>query len=308
MSRGHDSPSSGLCDMLPAGHPHGACGVLRKEAHRCPLAAGVLLTPRKQTAHTCRALGMGRSARMAVCTPSVRARLLRPVDFPPQTTSRCSQGESLERLKAESTDVCQRGPRKQPTGSSASAGERPRGLSEPRPAAQASPSAGRCRLGAGQGEGPAVWGLWGQRVLQPRSTWPPSSVSALCGLLLGGGHSALPTPLCRHSGAGDGVPCVGPAETLRPGSPALCTPTARLWGAMHPGRSACPWVTGRCLPCPPGWPEVCDSGLVTQFHAKLVGPAPRCNRTLGVARPRGAARWWSWLPRSLVASVSLPLA
>lgn len=125
--------------MLPAGHPHGACGVLRKEAHRCPLAAGVLLTPRKQTAHTCRALGMGRSARMAVCTPSVRARLLRPVDFPPQTTSRCSQGESPERLKAESTDMCQRGPRKQPTGSSASAGERPRGLSEPRPAAQASP-------------------------------------------------------------------------------------------------------------------------------------------------------------------------
>lgn len=125
--------------MLPAGHPHGACGVLRKEAHRSPLAAGVLLTPHKQTAHTCRALSMGRSAWMAVCTPSVRARLLRPVDFPPQTTSRCSQGESPERLKAESTDVCQRGPRKQPTGSSASAGERPRGLSEPRPAAQASP-------------------------------------------------------------------------------------------------------------------------------------------------------------------------
>lgn len=158
------------------------------------------------------------------------------------------------------------------------------------------------------GRGPCCLGTLGAACATACSTWPPSSVSALCGLLLGGGHSALPTPLCRHSGAGDGVPCVGPAETLHPGSPALCTPTARLWGAMHPGCSACPWVTGRCLPCPVRWPEVCDSGLVTQFHAKLVGPAPRCNRTLGVARPRGAARWWSWLPRSLVASVSLPLA
>lgn len=223
MSRGHDSPSSGLCDMLPAGHPHGACGVLRKEAHRSPLAAGVLLTPHKQTAHTCRALGMGRSARMAVSTPSVRARLLRPVDFPPQTTSRCSQGESPERLKAESTDVCQRGPRKQPTGSSASAGERPRGLSEPRPAAQASPSAGRCRLGAGQGEGPAVWGLWGQRVLQraARGHLPQSVPSA-------GSSLEVDTVPCRpHSadtvGLGTGFPAWDP-QRLCAQAPLPCAP------------------------------------------------------------------------------------